>query len=152
MIEQVNQSLPTYFIVHGYTDHADLNINSRIFIIIHYPMQHLSCLFFSDWMSATGKRILEIIGANVILVDYGSVSYCNYVFLADVFVYDLGEYIADCIRKWDLQLNQTRIIGHSLGAHIAGIAGTYLDGEIDEITGSSKEKKKFFVVNLQLFV
>lgn len=56
--------------------------------------------------------------ANVILVDYNSLSNCNYIFLAKKVTYDLGEYLANSIKRWGLPLNQTRIIAHSLGAHV----------------------------------
>lgn len=85
-------------------------------------------------MKATGKKILENVDANVILVDYRSVSYCNYIFLAGKFIFDLAQYMAFCINeKWKLPPNQIKIIGHSLGCHIAGLTGTYLKGRVDEI-------------------
>lgn len=40
--------------------------------------------------------------------------------------HDLGEYLAKSILRWQLQLDETRIIGHSLGAHVAGVTGTFL--------------------------
>lgn len=86
-------------------------------------------------MIVTGKKLLENVASNVILVDYGSVSYCNYAYLAKIFLNDLAEYLAKCIKKWNLKLNKINIIGHSLGAHVAGVTGTHLNGTIDEIIG-----------------
>lgn len=85
-------------------------------------------------MKATGKKILEYIDANVILIDYGSVSSCNYIFLTTKWIFKLSKYIANSlIEKWNLPPNQIKIIGHSLGAHLAGLTGSHLNGEVDEI-------------------
>lgn len=73
-----------------------------------------------------GKKIAFEENANIILMDYATLSNCNYIYLAKRVVYDLGEYLAKSIQRWAMPLNRTRIIAHSLGAHIAGNAGTYL--------------------------
>lgn len=91
-------------------------------------------LLLSGWMKETGKKILEHIDANVILIDYGAVSTCNYTFLATELIFKLSEYIADCVmEKWNLSPNQVTVLGHSLGGHIAGLTGSYLNGQVEEI-------------------
>lgn len=104
----------------------------------HFSNQEIKSLYFvsrsisnlhfsnSEWMDLTAKKILADKTANVILVDYETLSNCNYIYLAKRVVYELGEYLAESIDCWDLDLNQTRIIAHSLGAHIAGNAGIFL--------------------------
>lgn len=77
-------------------------------------------------MEMTAKKIISDQNANVILMDYETLSNCNYIYLAKRVVYELGEYLAENIDYWGLNLNETRIIGHSLGAHVAGNAGIYL--------------------------
>lgn len=69
-------------------------------------------------MEAVAKKISTDQNANIILVDYNALSNCNYIYLAKRVAYDLGEYLANSIDRWALPLNQTRIIAHSLGAHI----------------------------------
>lgn len=99
-------------------------------VVVVYEM----FLFLSGWMKAMGKQILENIDANVILIDYGSVSNCNYIFLATKLIFKLSKYIADCVtEKWNLSPNQIKVIGHSLGGHIAGLTGSYLNGQVEEI-------------------
>lgn len=72
-------------------------------------------------MEMLARKIVTDQKANVILMDYNAVSNCNYIYLAKRVTYDLGEYLANSIDRWGLQLNQTRIIAHSLGAHIGKI-------------------------------
>lgn len=40
------------------------------------------------------------------------------MYLATRVVYELGESLAKSIKQWELDLNRTRIIGFSVGAHI----------------------------------
>lgn len=92
-------------------------------------------------METIGRKIVADNHANVILMDYSAISSCNYVYLAKKITPDLGEYLAKSILRWQLQLNETRIIGHSLGAHVAGEAGTFLTRisrqQLARIDGSS---------------
>ena len=37
--------------------------------------------------------------------------------------------------KQKISLNKTHILGHSLGAHLAGLIGLLFDGRISRITG-----------------
>lgn len=78
----------------------------------------LTVFFFLEWMEILAKKITKNQNANMILVDYNTIANCNYIYLAKRVTYDLGEYLANCINRWGLQLNETRIIAHSLGAHI----------------------------------
>lgn len=77
------------------------------------------CLPKTEWMDATGKKIISNENnSNVILVDYSVISDCNYMYLATKVVYELSESLAKSIKQWELDLNRTRIIGFSVGAHI----------------------------------
>lgn len=70
-------------------------------------------------MDTTGKKIISNVnGSNVILMDYSEISDCNYMYLATRVVYELSESLAKSMQLWDLDLNRTRIIGFSVGAHI----------------------------------
>lgn len=79
----------------------------------------ISYYFQTEWMETTGKKIISIENSsNVILMDYSEISDCNYMYLATKVVYELSASLAGSIKQWDLDLNRTRIIGFSVGAHI----------------------------------
>lgn len=92
-------------------------------------------------MSKTGKRIFKNRRCNVILLDYSTLSKCSYIYLARLVVSDIGLYLSKCLNQWNLSLRRTQIVGHSLGAHIGGVAGYDLDGKISEITGMPNFRK-----------
>lgn len=77
-----------------------------------------------DWMELVARKIVTNQNANIILMDYADLSNCNYIYLAKRVAYDLGVYLAKSINQWRLNLNETRIIAHSLGAHI-GIVSNF---------------------------
>lgn len=65
-----------------------------------------------------GKKIISNVNANVFLMDFSKISDCNYLYLASKVAYELSDFLTRSIKQWNLQVNRTRIIGHSLGAHI----------------------------------
>lgn len=75
---------------------------------------------------------------NVIVVGWG-------VLAADVYpvaannTRKVGEFLGDFLeflnRESNLEYKDVHISGHSLGSHVAGYAGAYLDGRIGRITG-----------------
>lgn len=70
-------------------------------------------------METTGKKIVSIDNSsNVILMDYSEISDCNYIYLATKVVNELSKSLAESIKQWKLDLDRTRIIGFSVGAHI----------------------------------
>lgn len=79
--------------------------------------------------------LANVTNATVILVDYGKISDCNYVRSVEEIVPAVGRYIAEVISDLDLDPSKIEIIGHSLGAHIAGYAASALNGNIKRITG-----------------
>lgn len=83
----------------------------------------------------TGVQLFKNRPSNVILLDYGSLSKCSYVYLAGIVVADLGHYLSKSILQWGLNLKRTELIGFSLGAHISGVAGYDLGGQLARITG-----------------
>ncbi|XP_055306471.1 phospholipase A1 VesT1.02-like [Sitodiplosis mosellana] len=104
MSQLINPNYPNFIIMHGFTDGVKPG----------------------EWMETVARKISTDRNVNVILVDYNALSNCNYIYLAKKVTYDLGKYLANSIDRWGLQLNHTRILAHSLGAHIAGAAGAYL--------------------------
>lgn len=86
-------------------------------------------------MEPTGMLLANVSNATVILVDYGDISDCNYDRSVREIVPAVGHYLAEVISDLDLDPNNIEIIGHSLGAHIAGYASGALKGRIKRITG-----------------
>lgn len=78
-------------------------------------------------------------GFNVIVVDWSSVSYSTYELAASQ-VHDVGMEVAVIIkyleRKGYLKIEDTILVGHSLGAHVMGAAGDALGGAVKTIFGN----------------
>lgn len=98
---------------------------------------------------------------NVIVVDWSSGSFSLYDESAWQ-VYTVGDKIAEMIRRLDearyLKVNETVLVGHSLGAHVMGSAGYNLGGRVRAIFGNfliqtkSIKLKIFFSFSTQFFV
>lgn len=53
----------------------------------------------------------------------------------------IGRFIQLMVEKVDLDLNNTGLVGFSLGAHVSGIAGRFLEGNVNFLIG-----KKYFII------
>ncbi|XP_062609266.1 pancreatic triacylglycerol lipase-like isoform X2 [Saccostrea cucullata] len=116
----------------GYFD-----MSKDTFIIVHG--------FFSSrkesWVSQMSQTILSKMDANVILVDWSDgANYLEYYELAAVNTEVVGVILTLLIRKLEhyhrAKMSYIHIIGHSLGAHVAGFAGkAHKDIRYDRITG-----------------
>lgn len=81
---------------------------------------------------------LNVSDINIIVVDWGTAANVNYI-LASYNVAMVGRLLTDFINfliKEGVSADDLHLIGHSLGAHVVGIAGAYVrGGPIDTITG-----------------
>ena len=80
---------------------------------------------------------MEHLDVNVIVVDWRRLSLKHYI-SAHNRMHLVGQTVAQFLDfLWTLVPNESvHVIGHSLGAHVAGIAGYYVKtGKIDRITG-----------------
>lgn len=81
---------------------------------------------------------LDTRDANVIVVDWSKFSGGDYI-TAKFSVTNVGRMIADLIwdmtQELDLNLEMTGMVGHSLGAHVAGVTGRNLEGALSHIIG-----------------
>ncbi|XP_018317283.1 phospholipase A1 [Mycetomoellerius zeteki] len=105
---------PTRFITHGWKSSSTSE----------------SCILIRD-------AYLQVGDYNVIIVDWSAISSMNYV-SASMRVTVVGQYVAtmiDFLVKYGMNSWNTKIIGHSLGAHVAGIAAYNASSDIDYVVG-----------------
>lgn len=112
--EKLNISLPVAFIIHGWFDSAH-----------------------RTWVKSIVSEFLENIETNVVAVDWNRLALQEYTLAADS-TKDVGLHIGAFIKKLNqlgVPLSNITIVGHSMGAHIAGFAGAHLNGKIGRIFG-----------------
>lgn len=59
----------------------------------------------------------------------------------------VAEFINDLVDK-GVNVNKIHLIGHSLGAHVSGYAGRFLNGKIRRITGLDAARPSFEILNI----
>ncbi|CAB3258096.1 unnamed protein product [Arctia plantaginis] len=92
----------------------------------------------SDFNVQLISAYLDAEDVNVIMVDWSEGAAPNYL-IAMNNVIKSADHVGKFV-KWLLDItggdiNNYHIIGHSLGAHLAGIVGRYLDGKVPYLTG-----------------
>ncbi|KAM0729937.1 Pancreatic lipase-related protein 2 [Formica fusca] len=105
---------PTRFITHGW-------MNSR---------SSLACFLIRD-------AYLENEDSNVIVVDWGSISRRPYIWASNRVIM-VGQFVStmiDFLEKQGIDLSKTILIGHSLGAHVVGLAARNAQGEVGFVVG-----------------
>merc|ERR1712018_316873 len=121
--------------------------NRRTKILVHGFMDN----GLIQWIRDTRDALLEAGDFNVISVDWGSLSrdiiyplvveYCEPVgFLTADFI----SYVINAYQDDPITFDDFHVIGHSLGAHIAGYAGVHLNGVLSRITGLDPAQPEFF--------
>ncbi|XP_065091318.1 phospholipase A1-like [Ochlerotatus camptorhynchus] len=111
---KLDVSKPIMFLTHGWTD----NVNKT-------------------WVKDTVGDYIEHIGGNVCAVDWSRLALVEYN-LAAKNTPKVGKYLAKFVKfllKQGLTMDQVTLVGHSMGAHISGIAGYSLDGTVPMILG-----------------
>ncbi|KAJ8951116.1 hypothetical protein NQ318_021560 [Aromia moschata] len=110
-----NPSKDTYFIIHGWTNNYASPVNTQI-----------------------RSALLPIYDANVFVVDWSPIAAKNYL-SAQGSVLGVGNlvaaFISELVQGYGLQLSRVTLVGHSLGAHVAGNAGAALNGQVGVIVG-----------------
>ncbi|KAL6432562.1 hypothetical protein ACFW04_006852 [Cataglyphis niger] len=107
-------SKPTRFITHGW-------MNSR---------SSLACLLIRD-------AYLKNEDSNVIVVDWGSISRRPYIWASNRVVM-VGQFVStmiDFLEEQGMDLSKTILIGHSLGAHVAGLAAFNAQSKVNFVVG-----------------
>ncbi|XP_071774708.1 endothelial lipase [Centroberyx gerrardi] len=120
----------------GRLEECGFNATAKTIFIIHgWTMSGM----FESWMhklvSAVMQRESE---ANVVVVDWISLAHQLYPDAVN-HTHNVGVNIATMLNwlqdELQLPLQNVHLIGYSLGAHVAGYAGTYVRGTIGRITG-----------------
>ncbi|KAK3929444.1 Lipase member I [Frankliniella fusca] len=112
-LESFNPQRPTKLLVHGW----------------HGQQKHAQAL---------KSAFLETSDVNVVIVNWHGVDTLIYP-VAVKRVPAVSRQVADVVEylllQHGLRLEDLHIVGHSLGAHISGLAANYINGTIDRITG-----------------
>lgn len=110
---KLDTSKKLLLVIHGFTDNKNRNWIRRL--VRDLP-------FYTD--------------SNVCIVDWSKLSTIDY-FTAANQVYPVGNEIGDFILSLEREIppESVSIVGHSLGAHIAGVAGARTGSRIDAIFG-----------------
>lgn len=78
----------------------------------------------SQWYSLAVSEYLKTQDVNIIAVDWPATDlYSNTVSTAKTVAVVNAKLILELVEKLGVDLNQVHFIGHSLGAHISGLAG-----------------------------
>ncbi|XP_062575958.1 pancreatic triacylglycerol lipase-like [Saccostrea cucullata] len=100
------------FLIHGFNDNGE-----------------------NPWILKMKESILRKDDINVVIVDWGKgAKHMNYMIAASN-TRTVGAYLGRLISTMVPDLSLVHIIGHSLGAQIAGFAGAWTEGKIGRITG-----------------
>ncbi|KAL2725747.1 pancreatic triacylglycerol lipase [Vespula maculifrons] len=151
-----NESRPTKFIVHGFSDTGNEawvrglideyhNVEEKLEKFHDNHGQIVSVNTESDVARFKGQQDNTLIDpyllhedVNVIVVGWGILAADVYPVAANN-TRKVGEFFGDFLeflnRESNLEYKDVHISGHSLGSHVAGFAGAYLDGRIGRITG-----------------
>ncbi|EDV53477.1 phospholipase A1-like [Drosophila erecta] len=110
-----NSAHPTRFVIHGWTQSYSASMNKDI------------C---SAWLSRGDYNVIVVDWARARSVDYAT---------SVMAVGATGKKVAKMINflkdNHGLNLNDVYVIGHSLGAHVAGYAGKNTNGQVHTIVG-----------------
>lgn len=112
-----NPKWKTKIVVHGWTNYGE-----------------------SPAVQLIKNNFLNVADYNVIIVDWGKLAQNKIYQVPATQTLSVGKYVAKLIdslvKKKNTKLSQIHLIGHSLGAHVVGIAGgNVISGKISRITG-----------------
>ncbi|XP_072380526.1 lipoprotein lipase-like [Diabrotica undecimpunctata] len=143
--EQPNNDVPLSPFDHEKLSSEGFSVDKETVLVIH------------GWKNSYKSKINTIISEaylskhdiNLLVIDWSSVA-DNVYLLAVLYVDDIGEIIGNFIKRLqkdlNLNLDKTAIVGHSLGAHVAGVAGRTVGGQINYIVGLDPASPMFNIL------
>lgn len=140
-----------YFYSNKHSEGVEIDItNAKEFSKTDYSHSKKSIFLIHGWlndynypMSQTVKNAyLHSHEVNVFIVDWSKIAHGEYSIVRNQVV-QVGQIVADLISGMVninvLSLSRTVLVGHSLGAHVAGNTGMALNREVDTIIGKFNE-------------
>ncbi|XP_006891814.1 PREDICTED: endothelial lipase [Elephantulus edwardii] len=126
-----------FFLGHNQSlEDCGFNITAKTFFIIHgWTMSGILESWAFKLVSAIHTREKE---ANVVVVDWLSLAhqlYTDAVNNARMVGHSIATMINWLQGKEDFSLGNVHLIGYSLGAHVAGYAGSFVNGKVGRISG-----------------
>ncbi|XP_073957837.1 pancreatic lipase-related protein 2-like [Choristoneura fumiferana] len=113
---------------------SNFDFNKKVKVLTHGWLNHGD----SPMPESIKEAYLNISDLNIIVVDWGNAANVNYI-LASYNVAEVGRVLTEFLNFLiyeGVSMDDVHLIGHSLGAHVVGIAGAYVkQGPIDTITG-----------------
>lgn len=109
-----------------------LNLTNKVAFVVHGWVDSIS----GFWVNETINQWLKYQEINICTVDWNRLSSYEYTTAASKNTRLVGRYLADFLIflvSKGLKLNETTIVGHSLGGQIAGFTGAALNGELGQI-------------------
>lgn len=93
----------------------------------------------TNWVQSMKDMILSNNDVNVITVDWGSLaknSLYPWSALSTRYVgRQTAKFLDACTKSYGVQRDRMHLIGHSLGAHVVGYTGMFMNSEVHRITG-----------------
>ncbi|XP_049878505.1 pancreatic triacylglycerol lipase-like [Pectinophora gossypiella] len=110
------------------------DFNNKVKVLTHGWLNH----GYSPMPESIKEAYLNVSDINIIVVDWGVAANVNYI-LASYNVAMVGHLLTEFLNfliEEGVSMDDMHLIGHSLGAHVVGIAGAFVKkGPIDTITG-----------------
>lgn len=130
---KLNLTIPTAFLIHGWFDSVN-----------------------RTWINKTMSSYVRHFHSNICGVDWSRLALTEYTIAADntkIVAKYLQKFI-EFLMENGMKLKQITLIGHSMGAQIAGMTGGKFNGSISEIIGmlSSTCGNFFFRANEQIYL
>lgn len=117
------------------------NSKDSIFLVHGWHSRHTSYL-----NTALEESYFAVQDVNIFVVDWSSIA-AKFYNVAQANVEPVGEIVGELVKnlvdKVGLSLDKTVVVGHSLGAHVAGVIGAAVGGKVNHIVG----KKTLIIAN-----